>query len=424
MMSACHDQFRLSFWEPDRGAPRSLRSPRATPRHCCGPGTRPPSTTSTTTIATRSTSATSPSRNLCAPRTTCRRPHSCRCSRRRRAVGRRAVDTRRDRRRPARLGSGDLAGQGARAGHPTATTEVIVDALPGHPVGLLAGPNIAGEVARGYAAAAVVATEDDHIANALHPLFASGLFRVYRNNDVLGCELGGILKNVIAIAAGMAEGLGVGDNTRAMVLTRGLAEMTRLGVAMGADPSHVRGAHRHRRPDRDVHEPTLPQPSRRRTDRRGQHPGAGRRDSRPGRRGHQDHAHGDGAGAGARLRDAHLRRGGLRAARPQQAHRRLPRAASHRAGRESRGALTIRTGAPQTVSQLDPLVGGERSDRPIACLRYGTRRRFRVFLDRRFGPQFRPRNWYCPDISSAVGGHRQLHTANPGGRHSRGRSCE
>ena len=120
-------------------------------------------------------------------------------------------------------------------------TEVIVDALPGHPVGLLAGPNIAGEVARGYAAAAVVATEDDHIANALHPLFASGLFRVYRNNDVLGCELGGILKNVIAIAAGMAEGLGVGDNTRAMVLTRGLAEMTRLGVAMGADPRTFAG---------------------------------------------------------------------------------------------------------------------------------------------------------------------------------------
>ncbi|HEY5852634.1 MAG TPA: NAD(P)H-dependent glycerol-3-phosphate dehydrogenase [Aldersonia sp.] len=120
-------------------------------------------------------------------------------------------------------------------------TEVIADALPGHPVGLLAGPNIAGEVARGYAAAAVVATEDDHIANALHPLFASGLFRVYRNNDVLGCELGGILKNVIAIAAGMAEGLGVGDNTRAMVLTRGLAEMTRLGVAMGADPRTFAG---------------------------------------------------------------------------------------------------------------------------------------------------------------------------------------
>lgn len=114
-------------------------------------------------------------------------------------------------------------------------TEVISEVLPGHPVGLLAGPNIAAEVAGGMAAAAVIATEDDQIAEALHPLFASGLFRVYRNNDVLGCELGGILKNIIAIAAGMAEGLGVGDNTRAMVLTRGLAEMTRLGTALGAD---------------------------------------------------------------------------------------------------------------------------------------------------------------------------------------------
>ncbi|HEY7010370.1 MAG TPA: NAD(P)H-dependent glycerol-3-phosphate dehydrogenase [Jatrophihabitantaceae bacterium] len=120
-------------------------------------------------------------------------------------------------------------------------TEVIADRLPGHPVGLLAGPNIASEVARGMAAAAVVATEDGHVASALQPLFASDLFRVYTNHDVLGCELGGILKNVIAIAAGMAEGLSVGDNTRAMVLTRGLAEMTRLGVAMGADPRTFAG---------------------------------------------------------------------------------------------------------------------------------------------------------------------------------------
>lgn len=120
-------------------------------------------------------------------------------------------------------------------------TQVIADALPGHPVALLAGPNIASEVARGYAAAAVVATDDDNIAAALHPLFTSGVFRVYRNDDVLGCELGGVLKNVIAIASGMADGLGVGDNTRAMVLTRGLAEITRLGVAMGAQPSTFAG---------------------------------------------------------------------------------------------------------------------------------------------------------------------------------------
>ena len=116
--------------------------------------------------------------------------------------------------------------------------------LPGHPVGVLAGPNLAREVLAGYAAAAVVAMPDEHVAASLQKLFASRVFRVYTNTDVLGCELGGVLKNVIAIAAGMAEGLGVGDNTRAMVITRGLAEMTRLGVAMGGDPRDVRRPHR------------------------------------------------------------------------------------------------------------------------------------------------------------------------------------
>ncbi|MCW3040893.1 MAG: NAD(P)H-dependent glycerol-3-phosphate dehydrogenase [Solirubrobacterales bacterium] len=112
-------------------------------------------------------------------------------------------------------------------------TQVISEILPGHPVGLMAGPNLAREVLDGMAAAAVVAMADDRIAQSLQALFSGRRFRVYRNDDLLGSELGGVLKNVIAIAAGMAEGLGVGDNTRAMVLTRGLAEMTRLGEAMG-----------------------------------------------------------------------------------------------------------------------------------------------------------------------------------------------
>ncbi|RVW07333.1 NAD(P)H-dependent glycerol-3-phosphate dehydrogenase [Prescottella agglutinans] len=120
-------------------------------------------------------------------------------------------------------------------------TEVISECLPGHPVGLLAGPNIATEIADGMAAAAVVATQDEDVATALQPLFASKVFRVYRNTDVLGCELGGVLKNIVAIASGMADGLGVGDNTRAMVLARGLAEMTRLGEAMGANPRTFAG---------------------------------------------------------------------------------------------------------------------------------------------------------------------------------------
>jgi glycerol-3-phosphate dehydrogenase (NAD(P)+) len=114
-------------------------------------------------------------------------------------------------------------------------TQVIAEELPGHPVGLMAGPNLAREVLEGFAAAAVIATPDDSVAQALQPLFRTTNFRVYRNLDLLGSELGGVLKNIIAIASGMADGLGVGDNTRALVITRGLAEMTRLGEAMGAD---------------------------------------------------------------------------------------------------------------------------------------------------------------------------------------------
>jgi glycerol-3-phosphate dehydrogenase (NAD(P)+) len=114
-------------------------------------------------------------------------------------------------------------------------TEVIEQELPGHPAGVLAGPNLAKEVLSGYAAAAVIAMPDEHVAASLQRIFHALRFRVYTNPDVVGCELGGALKNVIAIAAGMAEGLGVGDNTKAMVLTRGLNEMSRLGTAMGGD---------------------------------------------------------------------------------------------------------------------------------------------------------------------------------------------
>jgi glycerol-3-phosphate dehydrogenase (NAD(P)+) len=120
-------------------------------------------------------------------------------------------------------------------------TQVIGECLPGHPVGLMAGPNIAGEIVDGKAAAAVIATPDLGIAASLQPLFAGRRFRIYINDDVLGCELGGVLKNIIAIAAGMADGLGVGVNTSALVVSRGLAEITRLGAAMGADPATFAG---------------------------------------------------------------------------------------------------------------------------------------------------------------------------------------
>jgi len=120
-------------------------------------------------------------------------------------------------------------------------SEVVHDVLPGHPVAVLTGPNLAKEIVAGQAAAAVVAMADDFVASELQRIFTSNLFRVYTNRDVVGSELGGVLKNVIAIAAGMADGLGAGDNTRAAVMTRGLAEMTRLGVAMGGDPMTFAG---------------------------------------------------------------------------------------------------------------------------------------------------------------------------------------
>ena len=85
----------------------------------------------------------------------------------------------------------------------------------------------------GYAAASVIAMEDEIIVAALQSLFRSGLFRVYTNHDVIGCELGGVLKNIMAIAVGMGDGQGAGENTRAALITRGLSEMTRLGVALG-----------------------------------------------------------------------------------------------------------------------------------------------------------------------------------------------
>ena len=120
-------------------------------------------------------------------------------------------------------------------------TEVIMEILPGHPVGVLTGPNLAREILQGQAAASVLSMEDEIVVKALQPLFHSGLFRVYTNTDLLGCELGGVLKNVIAIAVGMGDGLGAGDNTRAALMTRGLAEVTRLGVAMGGRPETFAG---------------------------------------------------------------------------------------------------------------------------------------------------------------------------------------
>jgi glycerol-3-phosphate dehydrogenase (NAD(P)+) len=118
-------------------------------------------------------------------------------------------------------------------------TEVVAEELAGHDtsrIGVLTGPNLAKEVAAGQPTASVVATTDAAVAEELQQLFLGPTFRVYTNPDVVGCEIAGTLKNVLAIGAGIAHGLGYGDNTKAALITRGLAELARLGVALGGDP--------------------------------------------------------------------------------------------------------------------------------------------------------------------------------------------
>ncbi|MFO7936386.1 MAG: NAD(P)H-dependent glycerol-3-phosphate dehydrogenase [Kiritimatiellia bacterium] len=110
-----------------------------------------------------------------------------------------------------------------------------------HNIAVLSGPSHAEEVARGIPTAVTAASVSDVIAKRTQELFTGPLFRVYTSNDPLGVELGGAVKNVIAIAVGAADGLGFGDNTRAALITRGLAEVTRFGVAMGACPETFAG---------------------------------------------------------------------------------------------------------------------------------------------------------------------------------------
>jgi glycerol-3-phosphate dehydrogenase (NAD(P)+) len=115
-------------------------------------------------------------------------------------------------------------------------SQVAAAALPGRPRAVLTGPNFAAEIAMGLPAATVVASGDKQLAACLQRLFSLPHLRVYTNDDVIGCEVAGSVKNVLALGAGMADGLGAGDNARAAIVTRGVAELSRLGVAMGGDP--------------------------------------------------------------------------------------------------------------------------------------------------------------------------------------------
>ena len=119
---------------------------------------------------------------------------------------------------------------------------VLVEVLPeGTPVAVLSGPSFALEVYQRQPTAVVAAAAEHEVAERVQRIFSTGYFRVYSHTDVIGVELGGALKNVIALAAGILEGLGLGFNTRAALITRGLAEITRLGVALGAQPMTFAG---------------------------------------------------------------------------------------------------------------------------------------------------------------------------------------
>ncbi len=133
--------------------------------------------------------------------------------------------------------------KGVELGTSKRMSEVITEVadVAARQVAVVTGPNLAKEIAGCQPAATVVACSDVVAAERLQTACTTGYFRPYTNTDVVGCELGGAVKNVIALATGMAEGMGFGDNTKASLITRGLAETARLGVALGADPMTFAG---------------------------------------------------------------------------------------------------------------------------------------------------------------------------------------
>ena len=120
-------------------------------------------------------------------------------------------------------------------------SEIIEEEIPQANVAVLSGPSHAEEVGRGLPTTIVVGAKDKETAQYIQGIFNSNVFRVYISPDILGIELGAALKNVVALAAGMADGLGYGDNTKAALITRGIAEITRLGVVMGGQPETFAG---------------------------------------------------------------------------------------------------------------------------------------------------------------------------------------
>lgn len=127
-----------------------------------------------------------------------------------------------------------LASKGIEQATGALLSEAVAEALPKHPLVVLSGPTFAAEVAKGLPTAVTVASRDRAVADAVAQALSGRTFRPYASDDPIGVEMGGAIKNVIAIACGIVVGRGLGENARAALLTRGLAEMTRLGVAKGA----------------------------------------------------------------------------------------------------------------------------------------------------------------------------------------------
>lgn len=125
--------------------------------------------------------------------------------------------------------------------------DVIKEEIPQSKVAILSGPNHAEEVSKGIPTSCVIGTKKKADAEYLQSIFSSDMFKVYVNPDILGIAIGGAVKNVIALAAGIADGLGYGDNTKATLITRGIAEISRLGAAMGANVMTFAGSFRYRR---------------------------------------------------------------------------------------------------------------------------------------------------------------------------------
>ena len=164
-------------------------------------------------------------------------------------------------------------------------SEILAEVAPAERIAVLSGPNHAEEVARDLPTASVLASCDAELARRLQGVLAGPTLRVYTSSDVVGVELCAAAKNVVALAAGASDGLGFGDNAKAAIITRGMAEMARLGVGVRRAAAHLLRARGHGRPDRHLHVAPLAQPARRRAagERR-----AGRLDragARPGGRG-------------------------------------------------------------------------------------------------------------------------------------------